>query len=344
MKNNRATQALAALKDKPPQTEVEIMRGLTMRVTSGGVVVARLHYSANPERDPDLHPEWKIAERKAYPSQAAWDREQEIIDEAGGGELAFAEVLLKYWHKIVIEDPHWRPDDPEFVVRGGFDYGKINATALVKKVIEGGVSNPKSLADTLPNPAWKAFAAAFDFTDSGAASPSSASSVATTTGDYVEQQLESNEGQQDPGVQLALYFQRVAPTVTSSYGILGNENLLEVVQTIFGLASTTTSSQIDAEANSVGKLVPISELQDPTKVKQLVERFTAAYDSTYGPTSGSSSSLTVVDGSQPTTVSAASSVLADVVSSNASARSALQSSTLFSPALLESLQGATLGG
>jgi hypothetical protein len=190
----------------------------------------------------------------------------------------------------------------------------------------------------------KAFAAAFDFTDSGAASPSSASSVATTTGDYVEQQLESNEGQQDPGVQLALYFQRVAPTVTSSYGILGNENLLEVVQTIFGLASTTTSSQIDAEANSVGKLVPISELQDPTKVKQLVERFTAAYDSTYGPTSGSSSSLTVVDGSQPTTVSAASSILADVVSSTASALSGLKSSTLFSPALLESLQGVTLGG
>lgn len=85
-------------------------------------------------------------------------------------------------------------------------------------------------------------------------------------------------------MQLALYFQRVAPTVTSSYGILGNENLLEVVQTIFGLASTTTTSQIDAEANTVGKLVPISELQDPTKVKQLVERFTAAYDSSYGPT------------------------------------------------------------
>ena len=145
-------------------------------------------------------------------------------------------------------------------------------------------------------------------------------------------------------MQLALYFQRVAPTVTSSYGILGNENLLEVVQTIFGLASTTTSSQIDAEATTVGKLVPISELQDPTKVKQLVERFTAAYDSTYGPTSGSSSSLTVVDGSQPTTVSAASSVLADVVSSNASALSGLQSTTLFSPALLESLQGVTLGG
>jgi hypothetical protein len=221
---------------------------------------------------------------------------------------------------------------------------QINSTALVKKVLEGGVTNPKSLANTLPNPAWKAFATAFDFTDSGSASPSSAASVKTTTGDYVEQQLESNEGQQDPGVQLALYFQRVAPSVTTSYGILGNENLLEVVQTIFGLGSTTTSSQIDAEAAAVGKLVPVSELQDPTKVTQLAERFGAAYDAKYGPTSGSSTSLTVVDGSAPTTVSGASSVLSGIVSSNASALSSLQTSTLFSAGLLESLQGVTLGG
>jgi len=221
---------------------------------------------------------------------------------------------------------------------------EISSPALVKQVLEGGVANPKSLANTLPNPAWKAFAKAFDFTDPGSASPSSASSVATTTGDYVEQQLESDEGQQDPGVQLALYFQRVAPTVTNSYGILGNQNLLEVVQTIFGLSSTTSASQIDAEAAAVGKLVPISELQDPATVKQLTERFTAAYDAKYGPSSGTGATLTVADGSEPSTVSAASTVLAGVVSSNASSLSSLQSSTLFSASLLDSLQGVQLGG
>jgi hypothetical protein len=221
---------------------------------------------------------------------------------------------------------------------------QINSTALIQKVLQGGVSNPKSLANTLPNPAWKAFAAAFDFADSGSASPSSAASVTTTTGDYVEQQLESNEGQQDPGVQLALYFQRVAPTVTTSLGILGNENLLEVVQTIFGLGSTTTSSQIDAEAAAVGKLVPVSELSNPTKVTQLAERFGAAYDAKYGPASGATTSLTVVDGSAPTTVSGASSVLSNLVSSNASWLSSLQTSTSFSAGLLESLQGVKLGG
>ena len=119
---------------------------------------------------------------------------------------------------------------------------QINSTALIKKVLAGGVADPKALANTLPNPAWKKFAAAFNFGATGAAAPSSSASVSTTTTGYVEQQLESDQGRADPGVQLALYFERVAPTVTSSYGILGDQNLLETVQTIFGLSPTANAS------------------------------------------------------------------------------------------------------
>ena len=59
---------------------------------------------------------------------------------------------------------------------------QINAKGLITKVLEGGVSNPKSLANTLPNSQWTAFAAAFNFVDSGAIPPSSTSTVKTTTG------------------------------------------------------------------------------------------------------------------------------------------------------------------
>ena len=58
---------------------------------------------------------------------------------------------------------------------------QINNKGLITKVLEGGVSNSKSLANTLPNSQWKAFAAAFNFVDSGATSPSSSSAVTTTT-------------------------------------------------------------------------------------------------------------------------------------------------------------------
>ncbi len=67
--------------------------------------------------------------------QADWDREQEIVDEAGGGERVFADVLVTRWNDIVIEDASWRPD-PEWAVIGGFDHGKTNPTVLLRAYVD----------------------------------------------------------------------------------------------------------------------------------------------------------------------------------------------------------------
>lgn len=219
---------------------------------------------------------------------------------------------------------------------------QVNNTALIKQVLQQGATNPKALANTLPNANWKAFAQAFNFSAAGAAGPSSSTSVTTTTSDYVEQQLEASQGQSDPGVQLALYFKRVAPTVTNSYGILADQNLLQVVQTIFSLPPTASAAQIDNEAKQISALVPVSDLQNPTKLSQLVERFTAAYDFKYGPTSGASTGLTVEDGNTTSNVSVASTILSGITSANSLALAQQSSFTpLISPSLLA---GLSLGG
>jgi hypothetical protein len=227
---------------------------------------------------------------------------------------------------------------------------QINAKALITQVLEGGVSNPKSLANSLSDSRWKAFATAFDFVGKGASSVSSATAVKTATADYVEQQLESDQGAQDVGVQLALYFQRVAPTVSNEYGILADPNLLEVAQTIFGLSPATSATNIDAQAKALSRLMPISDLQDPKKLQQLAERFTAMYDLTYGPASGATTSLTVSSSNSSSSPSGAAAVLADIIKSNGqSIGSELRNFTgasapMFSDALMSSLQKFTLGG
>ena len=224
---------------------------------------------------------------------------------------------------------------------------QIDARALVTRVLEGGVSNPRSLANTLGDSRWKAFAAAFNFAAGGAASPSAANAVKTTTGDYLEQQLESDQGTQDVGVQLALYFERVAPTVTSEYGILADPNLLQAAQTILGLSPGAAST---LRAQTLSELMPLSDLKDPAKLKTLTERFTAMYDLTYGPGSGATTDLTVDSGNTSSGESGAAAVLADVISSNGLAlSSALNAFTgaptqVFSTALLSSLQRFSLGG
>jgi Protein of unknown function (DUF1217) len=227
---------------------------------------------------------------------------------------------------------------------------QINATALITKVLEGGVSNPNSLANTLSNSAWKAFATAFNFAGDAASSVSSSKAVQTTASDYVEQQLESDQGAQNVGVELALYFQRVAPTVTSELGILADPNLLEAAQTIFGLSPATSAENINKQAQTLSQLMPISDLQDPAKLKELTERFTAMYDLTYGPGSGATTNLTVASSNSTSGQSGAAAVLADVISSNGSALSdALNAFTgaptqVFSTSLLSSLQRFSLGG
>lgn len=227
--------------------------------------------------------------------------------------------------------------------------GQVNAKALITKVLEGGVSSSTSLANTLTDTRWKAFATAFDFVGKGASSISTASAVQTTTAAYTEQQLESDQGQSNVGVQLALYFQRVAPTVTNKYGILADSNLTEVAQTIFGLSPAISSSAIDKEADTLGNLMPTTDLQDAKKLQQLTLRFTAMYDLDYGAASGSSSSLTV-SSDDSTTTSGASSVLAGVISANAQSIASSfmnftnQSSSTFSSSLLYSVQRLRLGG
>jgi hypothetical protein len=82
----------------------ELLQRLEQSAHPIGVKVIRVHYTADPERDS----RWVKQEKRKYSSQAAWAREQEIIHEAGGGQLLFDEILNRYADKIIIRDPNLR--------------------------------------------------------------------------------------------------------------------------------------------------------------------------------------------------------------------------------------------
>lgn len=130
--------AIEKLSILPPQARAEVVPGLTMKVKANGIPVMRLHYSADPDRDPQTERGkiWYDAIRAKYDSdKAGWDREYEIVDEAGGGERIFADVLTRYKDLIIITDPKWMPN-PAWGVVGGFDHGGTNPTVLEKCYID----------------------------------------------------------------------------------------------------------------------------------------------------------------------------------------------------------------
>jgi hypothetical protein len=92
------------------------------------------------------------------------------------------------------------------------------------------------------------------------------------------QTLETNAGNKNAGVQLALYFQQNASKITSGYSIQADTNLLKVVQTTLGISSYTSVENVDRQAAQFDKLLKYSDFQDPAKVRNFLERFTAQYD------------------------------------------------------------------
>ena len=154
----------------------------------------------------------------------------------------------------------------------------VNAKALMRKVLEGGVTDTKALANTLDNPKILAFAKAFDFAAQGASVMSSAAATTGVVASYIEQSLETTQGTANKGVQLALYFARKAPAITNVYEILADKNLLNVVQTVLGISPLTSAQNVDTQAATLKKALTLADFSDTKKLGAFVARFAARYD------------------------------------------------------------------
>lgn len=155
---------------------------------------------------------------------------------------------------------------------------QVYAKAMFQKVLEQGTSSSKSLAYTLHDPRILALAKTFNFATNGASTTQSTAVQSGVVNQYVEQTLETNEGQSEPGVELALYFQQHATSVSDVYGILADKKLLKVVQTALGISSLTSAEPIDTQAKLISSKLNVADFQDPKKLQSFIKRFAAMYD------------------------------------------------------------------
>ncbi len=156
------------------------------------------------------------------------------------------------------------------------------AKSLMKQVLQQGVASSTSLAYRLHDPNILAFARAFDFAANGAQTTGSQSLVASVVDQFAQNALESDQAKQNPGVGLALYFQRKAPALASVYGVLADKKLLQVVQIALGISPATAVMPIDSQAALLSKKIDLADFRDPAKLQKFIARFAAQYDTKYG--------------------------------------------------------------
>lgn len=174
------------------------------------------------------------------------------------------------------------------------------AKGLISKVLKQGVVSPTALANKLNNPNIRAFAQAFDFAAHGAGTTSSPALRSEVVDRFVERSLETTQGKMNPGVELALYFRRNAPKVTSMFGILADKNLLKVVQTALDISPMTSAQTIDTQARLLSSKIKLADFKDNKKLEAFIARFAAMYDSSNAAPNGLSPNAILFDSSAPT--------------------------------------------
>jgi hypothetical protein len=176
-----------------------------------------------------------------------------------------------------------------------------NVTAdFMKKVFASDLGDPKSFVHQQPDSRFAELLASFNFNENGKVASTPNDGI-QTPGEvreelnlFLRQTLETEEGNNNAGVRLALYFERMAGSITSAYDILGDTALLEFFRTTYSLPAELSSMDIDQQARIVEKNLKLADLADTEKLSKLVRRFTIMYDLENG--GGSSPSLSILMG------------------------------------------------
>src|SRR3546814_2602996 len=125
------------------------------------------------------------------------------------------------------------------------------AKAFIRKVLTEGVASPDAFANQLSDSRYSQLAASFDFEAYGEATTSFEKAQKGIVDKYQRQTLEEEAGAENPGVRLALYFDRMAPSIKSGMEILADDALSEVVRTVLGIPDEVAALDVDRQAGFI---------------------------------------------------------------------------------------------
>jgi hypothetical protein len=152
------------------------------------------------------------------------------------------------------------------------------AKAFMRKVLTEGVDNDDAFANKLSDNRYKELAQSLNFARYGETATIFDGAQKGMVEKYTRQTLEVSAGEDNTGVRLALYFERMASSITSGYSIIADDALSQVVRTALQLPAEFAATDIDRQSDYYEKALDLAGFQDPAKIGKFLERFTSMWE------------------------------------------------------------------
>ncbi|WP_419909637.1 DUF1217 domain-containing protein [Hoeflea sp.] len=152
------------------------------------------------------------------------------------------------------------------------------AKAFIRKVLTEGIDNSDAFANQLTDTRYRDFAEAFNFARHGETATIFTVAQQGTVDKYMRQTLEEDAGNSNEGVRLALYFERMAPSLNNAYEILSDTALSTVARTLLNLPDEYAFTDIDKQAAFFEANLDFEDFKDPAKLGELMQRFASIWE------------------------------------------------------------------
>jgi uncharacterized protein DUF1217 len=146
-------------------------------------------------------------------------------------------------------------------------------TALATKVLTSNLNDPKSLANTLTDPRWKALAQTYNFAADGLSGIQNAKSIAAVANGYATVTWQNSQDAVTPGLTNALTFKSKASTITSIDQILGDMTMRTVVTMALGIPPQIAFQSLNAQEQAISSRLDVTKFKDPKFVETFVQRY-----------------------------------------------------------------------
>jgi hypothetical protein len=146
-------------------------------------------------------------------------------------------------------------------------------TALATKVLTSNLNDPKSLANTLTDPRWKALAQTYNFAADGLSGIQNAKSIAAVANGYATVTWQNSQDAVTPGLTNALTFKSKASTITSVDQILGDMTMRTVVTMALGIPPQIAFQSLNAQEQAISSRLDVTKFKDPKFVETFVQRY-----------------------------------------------------------------------
>ncbi|AHA28098.1 DUF1217 domain-containing protein [Candidatus Liberibacter americanus] len=160
----------------------------------------------------------------------------------------------------------------------GIDSKKVSKSFL-ERIFKSDLADPKSFVNQYKDKRYKEIMLSFEFNSINKKIYKNNGKIQNyfhinkTIESYKNQILEDEVKDKNPDMELALYFSRIIPTINSTYEILSDKNIFNVVSKVCNLPVHFSSLNQKKQIDILTKKINIKDFQDPKKVQQFLYRF-----------------------------------------------------------------------